>query len=297
MQEKKLEKASIRQRLWMFIKSNANTLVSLKLSVVALLMFLVLGYPNILPDFLNLSQRWLGVITLSLYLVISFFLCLFTRWKWKRKISVWAQTNLLFIFSILYYLRLNSDSFNLVGVDFGPEVILIILGLFAFFVNRRLFRRSFLRESLLVGEVVLISLTSFSLVSLFELTQSTELDTAILEFVFNLPQLVWIGFASVSIALISALNNGTTKAKNVFLFGVGFSLIFFQMMMLLNFLNLSYWYKALLFLVFWDLTHTTSKSIVLDETSLNFYPKLIISTVYHILLFSVVFYFSNIINF
>ncbi|NJL97123.1 hypothetical protein HC864_04925 [Candidatus Gracilibacteria bacterium] len=252
-------------------------------------------YPEIITNYTGLRVRELGLIILIIYMIISGLFCYFIDWKITRKLSVWAQSNLLFVFSIIYYLRLNNDSFNFLGYTFTSILIILPIAFLIFLVNERLFKRSFLKEAYLIGEMILLSLTTFSLVSLLDLSSFAVVENSLLQTIIDLPSQIWLGFTAFSVGLVSSLNLGTNKGRYVILYWLGFGFFSLQLMTVLGFLNFNYWYKSLLFLIFWDFIFGAVRAIVHSESTVNYRPKLLISSVYHITLFVVVFYFGSLI--
>jgi hypothetical protein len=266
---------------------------SLALTALWVLMFFTISYPNMVPKITGIQAKWLNLYLILIYITISAIFCRLRKWSFFHKFGIWAQTNLVFIYTTIYFLRLNNDTFNFLGYSLESIFLTIPIGLLGFLINLNLFKKSTLKESYLVGVLILISLGTFSIVSLIEYNSGLISNNTILDLILKTPRYLWLALSAISIGFISSLNTGETNKKTIGLTGLGFGFFSIQFLYLLSILNFNYWYKSLMFLIFWDFLFGATRSIVLGEKTINYNSKLLISGLYHILLFASVFYFGN----
>lgn len=286
---------SLKQKLTVKVHKSLSTLLGIKLAIYSAIIFLIFGFPEFFASIPNFRQRWFGIASLVGYVVVTGIITYLRKWTIRRKISVYLQSNLLLFYSLIFYLRINSPTIDLAGYEFNSAfAFLPLLGLI-FLVNRNLFNQNKNQTFLLISQVFLVSISTFSLLSLLETQRTASLEFSrdfLFEF-FDQPNIVWIGFSSFVISIISTLNLRLNQYKDVILFSAILTVITSQIMFILNSFNITYWYQTLLFIVFWDFIYHPFDSIIHQEVSTRFYSKFMISLGYHALLFVLILFAFN----
>ena len=273
----------------------APSLIALGLTFLAGVIFAVFGFPGILARVsTGLPPRTVTLFLLALYALLTLAISYFGRWSKRRGLSMWCQSNLLLIYTLVYYLRLNAPSFAIDRFVLNRAYAFVPLLILIFLVNRNLYALAKKRTYLLVAEILLICVSTFSLLNVIETIPGAFLSFAyqfLFEF-FNLPTLFWVTLSSLIIALLSVLNLRLNRYREVLLFTGLSSSLFAGFFYVLNALNFSYWYQALLFLILWDFVYHLLIPIIHHEGEYNYLPKLTISLAYHLALFVLVFSFQ-----
>ena len=273
----------------------SGSLTALVLAILAACIFVVFGFPGILPQLsTGLRPRTVSLLLLAFYALATLALGYFGPWSKRRGLSIWCQSNLLLVYTLVYYLRLNSEAFALEGFVLTRSYAFVpLLGLI-FLVNRNLYAQAKKRTYLLIAEILLICVSTFSLLNVIETIPGAFLSFAyqfLFEF-FNLPTLFWVILSSFVVALLSTLNLRLNRYREVLLFAGLSTSLFAGFFYILNSLSLTYWYQTLLFLVFWDFVYHLLLPIIHHEGEYNYLPKLTISLFYHVALFVLVISFA-----
>jgi hypothetical protein len=273
------------------IKKFTTTFLALKTTGLAAIIFLVFGYPEFFTFIPNFRSRWVGLLSISFYSLVILIIAYFGKWSKKRGLSIWFQSNILVIYALVYFLRFNSSQIFLAGTTIDKNYILIPILSFIFIVNKQLFNQLKKTNLLLVIEVLLITISTYSILDLLKITISDALTfnyQFLLEF-FNLPQVFWVCFSAFIISFLSTLNLKVNKYSEVVIFTLLFTTLNVSMFYIINQLNMTYWYKSLLFLCFWDFIYSPFNSIIHRESDTNFISKISISFLYHLILFVVIY--------
>jgi hypothetical protein len=270
-----------------FYTENLGLIVATSLALLSGFFFLVIGYPDIFNSIPSFRQRWFGLCIFGICLLLTYLSCFYSHWKMLKSISVWMQSNVLLFFSFAYYLRLNNSDVGILGQKFDTGLVFIPLVVLIFTVNYNLFTTNKKRLLLVIPQVLLFCLQTFSFIGFLGIDRTTSRDFSQdwLSNVFNLPPLVWLLICAMAIGLVSVLNMKLQSLRKVLAFGLIFFVICFQILIAINTLNTSYWYKSLLFLVCWDFLFTPFAAVVNRVIDPKYKPKLSVSTMYHIGLF------------
>jgi hypothetical protein len=279
-----------------FIQENKGVIAASTLTALVVFFFFIVGFPQFFNSIRYFSQRWFGVAVILIYLVFSFCICFLQKWSRSRFFSTWIQTNILFLFSIAYFIRLNNSTLNFSTFEISTELVFIPLSIFIFFVNKNFFQSNKTNVIHTLGQVVLISLCVFSLVYYIEIDNTAQraYSNDFLLQLFKLPTYLWLILSAFTIGLISTLSlklKDITNILTVFLF---FFLTTIQTEIILSNLNFGYWAKTLVLITVWDYLFNAVLSFLLHPDYDKHKAKIIVSTAYHIILLAIIFLFNYI---
>lgn len=279
-----------------FLNENKSVIAASFLTILVVFFFFVIGFPQFFSSIRYFSQRWFGIGVICVYLVISFFMCTLQKWSIPRLFSTWIQTNILFLFAIAYFIRLNNSSLNFSTFEISTELVFIPLSIFIFFVNKNLFQSNKTTIIYILGQVILISLCVFSLVYYIEIdnTAKRAYSNDLLLQLFKLPSYFWLVLSAFTISLISTLSLKLKEWVNAFSVFAFFFITTIQTEIVLSNLNFGYWAKTLVLIIVWDYLFNAILSFLKHPEYDKHKVKLIISTVYHIVLLAVIFLFNYI---
>ena len=191
-----------------FLLDDSSLFCATILSTLSILFFFIIRFPSFFALIHNFSQRWFGILVIILHLMVSFSLGYYQRWSLSKLISIWTQSNILFLFSITYFIRVNNSSLSLSSFDISTGLVFIPLTAFIFLVNKNLFGPGKTSIAHNLGQVLLISLCVFSLVYYLEIDNIAVRGSSndILLQLFRLPSIFWLAVSATSISLISTLS-------------------------------------------------------------------------------------------
>jgi hypothetical protein len=260
------------------------------LTLISLWFFLAIGFPTIFAKLPIFQQKWFGITTLVIYSIVCI---LFVVPKQSPLIQKWyiaLNSIILMTFSALYFIRVNNSPFELLSLNLSTRLIFLPLACFIFFVNYNLFTDQ--KNSLLslVGQVILYSLTTFSLVYYFDIDATAQRTFRVdfLESIFRLPLYLWLILASAAIAFITTISFKIKEyidSISTFLFL--FTAIL-QSSVFVNYLTIGYWAKTLLLLIIWDYLYQPVSNFLSHPQENLFTKRLYLSTIYHIGLMALV---------
>ena len=266
------------------------------LSALSVLFFFIIRFPSFFSLIHSFSQKWFGISVILLYLAVSFALGYWQKWSMSKLLSVWIQSNILFLFAITYFIRVNNSSLSLSFFEISTGLVFIPLSAFIFLVNKNLFGKNQISVPYNLGQVFLISLCVFSLVYYFEIDNvAVKISSSdILLQLFRLPNTLWLGLSAVSIGLISTLSLKLKDATNSVLLFLFFFITTAQTVLILNNLSLGYWSKTLILITAWDYVFNAVLSFLRHPNYNEYKTKFLLSTAYHILLLVIIFIFNYI---
>jgi hypothetical protein len=276
-----------------FYSLNVALITSIWVSLLSLFFFISVAYQEFFSTYFNFFRvRWFGIAVL---LVLALLTLLTSYLKHQKRIAfilTWLESNLLTIISFSYLLGIENRSFYPFIIGFLTALILL--------VNYDLFGKKTYQFHLLVIQVLLFSLQSFSWLSLLVASRveviSFQEDS--LSNILNLPSWMWLAVSALGITLITISSFGNLSVKKVLLYTPLLFYIFFQMFLVvenLNFANFFYWQKTLLFLIFWDFVYIPLKFITRDTKDDKYQPRLVVSAIYHALLVVIIYLSPNLI--
>lgn len=284
---------------------------SFGLFVFSLGIFLAIDQQNFLLN-LNISRAWLIYGFFTLYLlgsVLGFYLLFKTvRISQLQVITGFLQSFLILLACVVYYFRFNSSYLVIANFQWGRDIVYFSLSLLIFLVNFFLLSRQRLPFWLLFLKVVVLNLSVFSFVNFinFDRTFLRFFTYQILEHIFSLPTLTWLVLATLAVTLVSISNLEKQRQKPRekqkkeqnwlslelspqanfswqeawlnFLLSLFFALCSLQVLFLLSKLDyLTYWYKTIAFVIFWDFLYKQMQRHLRQEKT---YTTL--SAVYHL---------------
>ncbi len=279
------------------IKTILSHLVAYKALILATLVALFSGLffltiNNL--EFINIpaiSQRSVGIFTLAIIFLITFLATYYSSKTPLEKLALWLQSNLVTFFLFAYFIGINAVNIYILNFTLNTALAGILFTFLIFFVNYNLFGSNVRRMSLIVPQIILISLQTYSFINLLQTDKTSlrDFSTDWISVIFNINNTYWLIFCGLAISLISIFSFQTKSvSKNIMFISILTILNIETLFAINNIAGLSYWYKALLFLIFWDFIYNPLNVIIKEEKDLSFRPKLIISTVYHLILFVVV---------
>lgn len=257
------------------------------LSFFSAIFFIAISLPAIFKPIPFFSQRFVGISLLLLCFLVSF---LFGYFFVKNRLKLFillVQSNLLTFFAFTYFLRVNAINIEFLGINFNTVVILVPLVFIIYLVNLNFFKDRKLGLYLVIAQVVVFSLQGYAFISLLgtDYTNLRTFSTDWLASIFNLNTAIWIVVSSFAISFVSFANYKLTNYKDQLFFFLFSFLSYTQILFLIgNLTFLNYWYKTILFLIFWDFMYTPMQYIALNIKDEKYTPKLIVSVIYHVLL-------------
>jgi hypothetical protein len=256
------------------------------LTAVALVFFVVIGFPEFFSQVPLFQQRWFGIGTLLFYSLLSTTIFSSKSVSKIRRIGLWLNSFLLMFFSALYFIRLNNSPFELIALTINTKFIFVPLTAFIWYVNTVLLETTKNKSWFpsLVGQIILIGLTAFSLVYYFDIdaTSQREFQLDALEAIFELPLYVLIIFAATTGSFISSLSLKIKKNIDFITIFLFFFTTFLQVGIILNNLMLGYWAKTLIFLIMWDFIYKPTLNYLKHPNEKFFTKRLYLSTIYHV---------------
>jgi hypothetical protein len=115
---------------------------------------------------------------------------------------------------------------------------------------------------------------------------------SIYKFIRGIPVYVWTTFSTIAIAILTSY--GFKKKLTYFFF------TFIVMFPIINLILLTksqtYWYQTILALIIWDLLYNPILEIDTESTDVRVLPKLIVSGVYHVVLFLAILLINGYLN-
>jgi hypothetical protein len=285
---------NLRSNLLYFLKTYKAYITATVLSILSAWFFLVIGYPNLFAKLPFFTQRWFGLGILTACLVTTYLACYYSNWKLTKFWSVFVQSNLITLFSFAYYLRLNNSILGVGNVIISTSLVFIPLTALIFLVNLNLFGSKESKIYLILPQVLVITLYTFSFLSFINLDRTDVRDFSQdwLLFLFNLPLIFWLVLGSVAIALVSTLNSNVGFDRRKIGLVVLFGFLIFQALCLIYSLRFTYWYQTLLLIVVWDFLFHPFKLIMNQVKDPKFRPKMVVSSFYHAFLFFIVMIFG-----
>jgi hypothetical protein len=277
-----------------FILENRGVIAASLLTILVVFFFFIIGFPQFFSSIRYFSQRWFGVAIILVYLVVSFSLCLAQKWSKSRLFSTWIQTNILFLFAIAYFIRLNNSSLNFSTFEISTELVFIPLSIFIFFVNKNLFQSNKTTVIYTLGQVILISLCVFSLVYYIEIDSTAQraYSNDFLLQIFKLPTYLWLVLSAFMISTISTLALKLKDPINLVSIFFFFFLTTIQTEIIVSNLNFGYWAKTLVLITVWDYLFNGVLSFLIHPDYEKHKAKIIVSTIYHIALLAIIFIFN-----
>lgn len=289
-----LQGKSLSERLLEIVQHHFSSVIAGNLTLFTFFFFIIIEFPQAFQGIPGFSQRWYGLTLLFLYVGVTYFLCFFSNFQKHRAWAVWLQTNILVIFSLLYYVRLNSRDFALFGVTLTTSQIFIPISVLIFLVNQNLFGKHKNKIYLLAPQVLLFALNIFSLLSFIAIdrTNLRNFSQDWLIQVFSAPDWLWLLLLTLAVSAISVLNLNMEKRQRVILFTSVMTLMLFPIFQIINKFSILYSYKTVLALIIWDLVYLPLRLSALKIPDPRFRFKLVLSTSYHLALILIILYYA-----
>jgi hypothetical protein len=283
------ESARISPLLQVLIRIKAPA-ISIVIAVLSAVFFGAIGFKNI--SFISaVGQRSIGLLVLSGIFLLTFLACYYSGWSTFKKYSVWLQSNLLTFFSFAYFIGINAVNISVFNITLNTGFAGGLFSILILLVNLNLFGKNQRKMYLVVPQIILFGLQTFSFINLIEKDKTAlrAFTTDWIELIFNVNNNLWLVLCAVSISIVSILSFQLKSLNKNLLFAGIFAVLNLEALFAIdNVAGLSYWYKALLFLVFWDFIYNPFFTISNDIKDPSFRAKLIISTVYHLILIFVI---------
>lgn len=296
VEEVEIYKPKLKTLAWY---QNSNYYLALLISFCSLVFLTFLTYTDKLNSlgFSNINHLHViigsGLLMLVLDLILIF--------KISKGVSfVKNLHNFFAIFvvqlsAVLYSLKIyGADVFSVNGFMFNTSMIVFLFPVLTFFFLIDVIQK---KNRMLVNiAVVFIILNQlFSTVRLFNENsfEKKEFGLDIVNKIFELPPFVWVLFATVSLAIITTFNlkQGFTR----FIFVVGMMLPILNM---ITYTRVStYWYQSILGLIVWDMFYTPMYESEKDTTDNRVMSKLMVSSIYHLILFVGLLALNTVVNF
>ena len=280
-----------------YLKTIQSELVKYRELIIASLISLLSGFFFLTINNLKfvavpaVSQRSVGIFTLAAIFLITFLACYYSGKTIFEKISLWLQSNILTFFLFAYFIGINAVNIYVLNFTLNTALAGVLFTLLIFLVNYNLFGANLRKMYLIVPQIILISLQSYSFINLLQ-TDKTSLryfSTDWISAIFSINNTFWLVLTALAISLISILGFGLKSIKTNLTFIAIFWVLGLEFLFAINNISgLSYWYKAIIFLIAWDFVYNPLTTIITGTQDKLFQPKLTISSVYHLILFIIV---------
>lgn len=271
------------------------TIAASIVSTVAAVFYLVIGFQNLFVDITTPSQRWTGLICVSIVIITTYLISFYNKnLSLYQAITIWIRSNIITFFSFAYYIRLNQQDISTSFSEINTAFILIPLVAFVYISIYSLFAHKTQPVVLVVLQVMLMAITTFGFVSAVEAdrTFNRPFVSEILEFIFRVPDLLWYAICSLAFVSVTILSKPVVHASRHIGIGAIFLIIMFQIFVAIDTLQLqSYWTSMLLVLIVWNFVQDPLLQIAQNFFVTKYKPRLIVSSVYHAFLFFVVLLF------
>lgn len=274
-----------------YLKRYQAILLALILSLISLAYFSVTAYSDLFfRIFPNLSIRWFGVFCVFLVLTVALIASFSKENKLKDKLELLLLSLIPIFFCYSYFLGVETRGFY--------PYIFGVLPTLIFVINYNLFNNRKFYLYLIVIQVMLFSLQTFSLINFFNVDRvaAREFRRDLLALIFNLSDTVWLTICSIAVSYVSLFSLNIKKPLKIEI--AYFCLLFFmnfQTLWIIDkiaFIGFLYWQKALIFLVIWDFLFLPIKAIIFNEKDEKYKPRLLVSTAYHTFLILLILGFS-----
>jgi hypothetical protein len=247
-----------------------------------------LGAPNIKYETLII---YIGLILLTLDL---FFVFLISK-NFNKRIHIFTALITLQISAFLYSLKIyGSELFTVYGITVTTQIVIILLPIIIFLQALDIIQDKN-RMWVNIAQVFVILNQLFSTVKLFNENSfgKKQFSSDFFNTLFDFPPFVWVLFATVALGILSTYNlkQGYTR----FIFVVG---MLFPILNLLLYTRVStYWYQTIMALIIWDMIYTPMFEAEKEHTDVNVMARLMVSSIYHLALFSFLLIFNTVLNF
>ena len=245
--------------------------------------FLIISSPKLFVNIEYFNQRWFGLSVLIAALLFIWFTSSWARWSRWHSFCIWFQASTLLIFSFVYFLRLNQNQISIGGLNLNTSIIFIPLTLLIFTVSFLLYTQPKLPNIVLLAVVGLYFLQGFSIVYFVnnDRTGLREFTQDWLSRISEINPIIVISIISVVIGFTSVINLNLNKTRlNIWAICI-FTLSMLAVIISIQGLPFTYWYKTLLALVAWDFLYRPFKQVFSTVTDSKFSDKLAISVIYH----------------
>jgi hypothetical protein len=282
------------QKLWSefstFLKQNKEILFASLIALISLFYFLVTAYSTLFEEvFPGFRIRLFSLAVALIVAVVSFLAFYLDHNPIFKKISLLAQSWLLLLFSYSYFLSIENRNFY--------PIILAFLPAFIFLIHIILFTNKWLNIYTSLAQIILFVLQTFSLLTFFSVDRvaARSFSQDSLSTVLNLPEWFWLVICALGVSVVS-VNYFKLKTAKLNLYF--FSLIFWLTIQILYitqvvlFKNFFYWEKTLIFVIMWDFLLVPLGIIANNLKDDKYQPRLVVSTIYHLLLLFIVFIFA-----
>jgi hypothetical protein len=273
-----------------FFDAHRGVFAGSLLAGIATMFFLVIGFPDVFSGVQAFSQRWFGVTVVGLFVVVSFAVFARQEWGWGRVLSCWAQSNILFLFSSLYYIRINNSQLEFLSLRAGTAFVFLILSALIYLLVFTLIQNQNIPLYLHLAQTILIALTVFSLVYYIDADNTSErvLSYDWLTALFRLPTYLWVLTGSAAISGYSVLSLTISRWYEKLLIFFFFTVALLNVGILLNAMTIGYWAKTLIYTVCWDYIYNPIAQRIAIKNDRQFLVRFLISSVYHMALIGII---------
>ncbi len=271
--------------------------IAILITITSAIMFIYSGLSEKAVQFgapdVRLEKVLLTTFGILLFLDIAF--VYFLGKNNVQRIHIFFALATLQISAFLYSLKVyGTELYKIGGFTITTQIALAILPIIILLQAIDLIQNKN-RMWVNIAQVFVILNQLFSTVKVFNENSFTkkQFSSPILNFIFDFPPFVWVGFATIALAILSTYNLKQGYTRFIFVIGMMFPI--------LNLLLLTRvttpWYQTLLGLIVWDMIYTPMFDAEKDTTDDRVVSKLMVSSVYHIALFVIFLIFNTILNF
>lgn len=212
-----------------------------------------------------------------------------------QKLHIFVALITLQISAFLYSLKIyGSEIIRINDLSITTQVVLVILPIIIFLQIIDIIQKKN-RMWVNIAQVFVILNQLFSTVKVFNDKSFTkqQFSSPILNGLFDLPPFVWVGFATIALAILSTYNLKQGYTRFIFVIGM-----MFPILNLLLFTKVTTpWYQTILGLIVWDMIYTPMYEAESEVNDDRVVSRLMVSSVYHIALYSAFLLFNTILNF
>jgi len=288
----KLSLQTIKNTLISFYKQNQSIIGSLILTVIVLIYFISFTFPSFFENIEYLKPKNIFTACFSLHLLISYTFTFFKITDIRKQITAWINLNLFTLVTFVYFLRLEGSNlnFNFINLNLSTSLVMVFFVILNFSLGYYILAEKAIDFWMQMSKVFISTLFFYSWISFLNLdnTQSREFLSDYLNNLFSLSPIFWLLIGAFVIAFQTSFSIEIKQLKTQIITWIFSTIIFYQILVLINIFSFSYWYKTLMFIVLWDFLVKPVSKVLLKTYDDKFTPKLIAHTVYHLILLAIV---------
>ncbi|MGL4758136.1 MAG: hypothetical protein ACRCXZ_02285 [Patescibacteria group bacterium] len=271
--------------------------IAFLISLVCAFLFIFAGGSNAITKLLGDKFRLETVlkVILGILLVLDFVFLFLIGKNWHQRLHVFVALLTLQFSAFLYSMKVtNTELFKVSELAVTTQIALGIMPIIIFMQMVDLIQKKN-RMWVNIGQVFIILNQLFSTVKVFNENSlpKKQFSFPFINWLLDLPPSVWVLFATIGLAILSTYNLKQGYTRFIFVMGMMFPIL---NMLLLTRVTTT-WYQTILALIVWDMIYTPMFEAEKEKTDDRVISRLMVSSVYHIVLFAIFLTFNTVLNF